>query len=348
VKKSLLHSTYKKIAVTASAVAVAVFCFSCGKVEKYAKHFFALDTVIDVTVYSKSSRAKTDIDSLEVLMHRIEDALSISRAESEIYRINHRIDSTVVVSDTLKKILSVCRSEFARSMGLFDVTVEPLKLIYGLESHQSQNHVPTARELDSVRTLIGFGRIRFVSDSILIIPAGMHLDFGGIAKGYVLIESQRFLKSKGYTQFLVNAGGDLIAIGMKPNGLQWNIGVQHPRNSAVLIATLSVNDHCVFTSGDYERCFVVNGKRYHHLFNPLTGIPGAYNMSATVVGDDPLITDAVVKTVFLMPPKEALSFLLSRNMQGFLIDSTGTGWASEGLRQTLHADSTLRVIYCDK
>jgi FAD:protein FMN transferase len=341
VKKSLRPSICRRRFIILAALLLA----SCWGARKHEAHFIAFDTGIDVTVYSRSARVDEDIDSLHSLFSRIEDKLSISRPDGEICRINARRDSVIVVSDTLKAILKVCRSEFAQSGGLFDVTVEPLKFLYGLESHQTVNHVPTQHELDSVMTNVGFARVRFLSDSILVIPARMHLDFGGIAKGYVLIESRRFLKSRGYSRFMVNAGGDLIAEGTKPDGHPWLIGIQNPRESQNLVATLSVADHCVFTSGDYERCFIKNGRRYHHLFDPRTGLPGSCNTSSTVIGADPLVTDAVVKIAFLMPAEKAIDYLASRGMPGLIIDSSGTGWASASLKPVLKADSSFTVKY---
>jgi len=131
------HCSCRSLGVRNSPVRIAspVLCIGA----KHTKHFSALDTVISVTLYSASSRADKDLDSLAALFSQLEDSLSISKPESEIYRINHRTDSMVTVNGTLCRILSVCGSEFARSKGLFDVTVEPLKLLYGLESHQKEN-----------------------------------------------------------------------------------------------------------------------------------------------------------------------------------------------------------------
>ena len=329
----------------ALVVGIGLALTGCARVEKHARHFYGLDTGIDVTVYSASPRAEADIDSFEALVTRLEDSLSISRQTSEIWRINHRADSQVTISGAFAPIIAACRREFTASDGLFDVTVEPFKLLYGLESHQRENRVPSQREIDSALTLTGFGRVRFVSDSVFVMPQGMHFDFGGIAKGYVLKETTAFFRKKGHTSFLVNLGGDLTTFGGKPSNDPWVIGIQDPRDSVNLIATLAFATGCVFTSGDYERCFIVNGKRYHHLFNPKTGVPGSLNMSATATGQDPLAVDAAVKTAFLMPAEQALGYLASRNMQGFIIDSTKTGWASAGLRQALSPNLGFVVNY---
>jgi thiamine biosynthesis lipoprotein len=332
VKKSLLLSTSRRFGF----LFLAALLSSCISQKKFTRHFAALDTVISVTVYSSSSRTDEDLDSLQALIARLEDSLSISKAESEICRINRRTDSMVIVNAMVSRILSVCRSEFAKGSGLFDVTVEPLKFLYGLESHQKeQYHVPSPQELSAALTNIGFGRIRFISDSVLVMPPGMHFDFGGIAKGYVLTQAQRFLAAKGQRSFLVNGGGDLITCGTKPDRQRWSIGIQDPRRPDSLVATLACTTGCVFTSGDYERCFISGGKRYHHLFDPRTGLPGWHNMSATVVGSDPLQVDAIVKTAFLMPAQQALQYLSSRGLQGFMIDSAKVGWASAGLKGVL-------------
>ncbi|HUI90924.1 MAG TPA: FAD:protein FMN transferase [Chitinivibrionales bacterium] len=340
-KKSLLRLTCSAAVLFGIGAALA----GCARVEKHARHFFGLDTGIDVTVYSASSRAEADIDSFEALTGRLEDMLSISKQSSVIWRINHRPDSLASVSAAFSPIIAACRKEYALSGGLFDVTVEPFKTLYGLESHQRENHVPSQAEIDSVLALTGFGRVRFVSDSVLVLPRGMHFDFGGIAKGFVLREATKFFSERGHASFLVNLGGDLVAYGTKPSNEPWVIGIQDPRDSVNLIATLSFTGGCVFTSGDYERCFIVNGKRYHHLFDPKTGKPGSLNMSATVTGRDPLAVDAAIKTAFLMPAEKALEYLSTRNMLGFLIDSTKTGWASAGLKQSLTPNPGFVVNY---
>ncbi len=296
--------------------------------------------MISVTLYSLSPHAEADLDSVQALFSRLEDTLSISKPASGVFLINHRSDSQVEARGAVRAIMSACRKEFALSHGLFDVTVEPLKTLYGLESHQNNAyHVPTPKELFGALEKIGFGRIRFLSDSVFVMPPGMHLDFGGIAKGYILTQAEQFLLGRGEENFLINAGGDLVTCGKKPSGDRWAIGIQDPRNPGGLFATLACTTGCVFTSGDYERCFVAGNVRYHHLFDPATGKPGRLNMSATVVGANPLEADAVVKTAFLLPAQDALRYLASRGLMGLIVDSAKIGWASNGLKNALTADS---------
>jgi thiamine biosynthesis lipoprotein len=329
-----------------SIAAVTGICLCSVPQKKFESHIFALDTVIDVTLYTQSSHAaQHDLDSLETMIMHLDTLLSISAPAGDIYRINHRRDSIVVLNRPVRDIMQICRREWQQSGGLFDITVAPLKYLYGLEAHQESHHVPAQSELDSCLRIIGFNKIRFVNDSTLVLPQGLTLDFGGIGKGYIMQQIQQFLRGKGYTSFLINIGGDILINGSRPNGSAWNIGIRDPRNDQELSAQVRVKNTDVFTSGDYERYFMGNGIRYHHLFNPQTGQPSRCNRSVTVIGNNPLVVDAVVKAAFIMQAPGALSYLASRNMQGCVIDSIGGVWISIGLKQQITVDSGVAVQY---
>ena len=321
-----------------------ILCLCAHGAHKTVLRFFALDTVIDITVYSDAPQVHRDLDSLQHMVNALDTQLSISETLSGVYRINHRNDSLQTITGPLKTIMSICRSEWKLSGGLFDITVEPLKYLYGLESHQKTHHVPTRRELDSAVAHIGFDRINFINDSTIKLAKGTCIDLGGIAKGYVLNRAGQFLKARGYESFLINTGGDLMVGGTKPSGEPWRIGIQDPRSEQELIAQLKVAQSSVFTSGDYERFFIENNRRYHHLFDPKTGLPGLLNRSATVVGDDPLAIDPAVKAAFLMPADDAIAYLATRNMRGFIIDSSGGIWASKGLKPVLSLSDSSKAV----
>ena len=316
----------------------------CFFQDKYERHFFAFDTAIDITLYS-SNNPSLIIDSLEHVIVNLDSLLSISNPESDIWKVNHRHGPVVRVRPFTASIARFCETECDSSKGLFDITVAPLKFLYGLESHQTAHHVPTNVELDSVRRFIGCGRVYVLGDSALMLDSGVTIDFGGIAKGYLLALAKDILVHAGEAQFLINLGGDLIAWGDKPDGKPWNVGIQHPRIDSSLIATLSVRSTCVFTSGDYERYFVENGVRYHHIFDPRTCVPGRKNQSATVVGPDPMLSDASVKIAFLLDAPDALGYLRLRGLEGIIVDSTGKTWASSGLKTVLQPSEAVTVEY---
>jgi thiamine biosynthesis lipoprotein len=329
-----------RIPLTAACIPLLFFSF-CSGPRTHFRQFFAFDTLIAITLSGcDNATARHAIDTLVSIASDLERRYSISDTNSEIFKINNRSDSTVRISPELDTLLRFCEKQWKESGGLFDVTVGPLKSLYGLGSHDSANRVPTASELDSVRGLIGFGRMRFAGDSALVLQKGLRLDLGGIVKGFYLARVRETLDGLGIRNSLVNAGGDLCASGARPDGGPWVIGIKDPRRSDSLLGVLRVSGKAVFTSGDYERFFIADGVRYHHLFDPATGIPGRRNRSATVVGDDPRIIDAAVKVAFLLPADSALNYLRVQGLPGLMVDSSGAISWSAGLGDMLELFDT--------
>jgi thiamine biosynthesis lipoprotein len=321
-----------------------LFVCGCDQVHKYQRRFFALDTIIDAIICSRKDPSPL-FDSLEKLISKTDSSLSISNPKSDIWKINHRQSPIVHLDSSTVSIIRFCKSECDSSGNLFDITVAPLKYLYGLESHQTVEHVPSQRELDSVRQFIGCNHLNVLDDSTIMIDSGVTVDLGGIAKGYLFNKIKSFFEKSGEEQYMVNLGGDLIAWGKKPDGSRWNVGIEHPRKKGSMIGSIAVSNTCVFTSGDNERFFIKDGVRYHHLFNPKTGMPSRKNQSSTVICDNPVLADISVKVAFLKDAPNAIDYLKSRNMAGVIVDSTGAVWASTQLKGTLKPDSGIAVIY---
>lgn len=285
------------------------------------------------------------MDSLEMAVRALESLMSISDLKSDISKINNRTGPCVLVRPLTARIARFCTAECDSSKGFFDVTVAPLKYLYGLESHQKKNHVPDAAELDSVLRFIGCGRMRVLGDTAVLLDSGTTLDFGGIAKGYMLAMARDIFTGAGIKSFLVNLGGDLIGWGTKPGNNPWNVGIQNPRCDSLMLATFKITNTCMFTSGDYERFFIENGVRYHHLFDPHTGIPARKNQSATVIGPSPELDDVCVKVAFFMNAPDALAYLKARSLQGIIVDSAGRAWISAGLKDRLQVADGVKTEY---
>jgi FAD:protein FMN transferase len=326
------------------ALFTAAVSSGCSSDHKYKRRFFAFDTAVDITLFSSNDPSAL-LDSLERLALGLDSLLSISNPAGDVWKVNHRHGPVVRVRRLTASMAAFCETECDSSSGLFDITVAPLKFLYGLESHQTTHHVPTKAELDSVRRFIGCGRFRVLGDSALVLDSGVTIDFGGIAKGFLLTRSKEFLVLAGKQRFLINLGGDLIAWGEKPDAKPWNVGIQHPRVDSSLIGTVSVRGTCIFTSGDYERYFVDDGVRYHHIFDPRTGVPGRKNQSVTVVGKDPVRSDASVKVAFLLDAADALDYLKRHALEGIVVDSSGRVWASAGLKNAVAFSPGVTVTY---
>ncbi|HAJ80373.1 MAG TPA: hypothetical protein DCO75_11450 [Fibrobacteres bacterium] len=331
----------------ALAVSCSLFCLTlfCGQSErKYSSTYFSLDTKIDVTVYSFKNPSLL-LDSFGLMVAQYDSSISISNPKSDIWKINHRINSGVHVRPFTVSMLSFCIDQAGLSGGLFDITVAPLKYLYGLESHQTTHTVPTQAQLDSVRRFIGIKHLRIMDDTTVFIDSGVTIDLGGIAKGFLLEKTQKLFIDAGYNKFMVNLGGDLVVWDKKPGNRLWNVGIRYPRNGDMNMAVLPASNTCVFTSGDDERYFVKDGIIYHHLFNPLTACPGRKNRSSTVIYPDPVIADVAVKVSFLMDAPLALEYLAGKKIPGIIVDSTGVIWASKSLKPVIKPDSTMTINY---
>lgn len=235
---------------------------------------------------------------------RLEDVLSEFRPHTEVSRINAAagVDSVVVSEDTWR--VTERALHYARlSDGAFDPTWAALRSVWSFRDGSS---VPspalvreraslvdwTAVEMDRTRRAVGLRR------------RGMAIGFGGIAKGYALDRMRAILLAESVRDFVLYSGGQVLAEGTR-DGRPWRVGVQHPRRSEELVATLSVTGRSVSTGGDYEHCFIRDGRRYHHVLDPRTGWPVEHTSSVTVVSDSALDADALDTALFVLSPERA-------------------------------------------
>lgn len=201
--------------------------------------------------------------------------------------------------------------ELARlSNGIFDPTVGPLVKLWGVNT--SRAHVPAAAEIAAARSLINWRDVVMDESqkTIFLKRPGMKLDVGGVGKGYAADEMVRMLSARGVQSAMVDLGGNIFAMGSHPGGGPWKIGIQNPdapRNAYFGIAT--VINKTVVTSGVYERFFMKDGKRYHHIMDTRTGEPVENKlMSVTVITDKSFDADGVTLTMLSLGPVEGLKF----------------------------------------
>ncbi len=204
------------------------------------------------------------------------------------------------------------------SQGCFDITVAPLSRLWGFRSGEFR--VPSVQERLAALARVGMDKIRILPGG-LDIPENMELDWGGIAKGYGLDRASQAVMALGVSRGFINAGGDLFCWGMNPSGRPWQIGVKEPRGSGYL-GVLSLSGSGAATTGDYQRYFMQDGIRYHHVFDPRTGLPAPGHQSVTVVGPETGVCDALSTALFVSESPEEI--LVNFPEYGaFLVDSEG-------------------------
>jgi thiamine biosynthesis lipoprotein len=166
----------------------------------------------------------------------------------------------------------------------------------------------------------------------------MSFDTGGIAKGYAADKAVETLKALGISSGLVAIAGDIRAFGSKPDGSPWTIGIRNPRGAEAnddVMATLELSDEAVSTSGDYERFFMREGVRYHHILDPRTGYPARENISVTVVAPEAVFTDGFSTGVFVMGPEKGLQLLETLGYEGIIVGHDGKMFLTKAMEERI-------------
>jgi thiamine biosynthesis lipoprotein len=288
---------------------------SCAAEERDT--FFAMDTVVELTAVGGEG-------ALAAARRAVEEVASWADCYApgaELYRLNRSAGGGVVrVSPELADALKVALEVAEKSGGAFDPTVLPLIEAYGFNGEERR--VPDDAEIAGILPRVDYRRVGLVGDEVHI-PAGTALDLGGVAKGYAVDRALGAMEEAGAGAGLVNIGGDIAVFGERPDGVPWTIGVQHPRAPGELFAVLELKGGAVATSGDYERYFVVDGVRYHHILDPRTGRPARGLVSVTVTAPSCVLADAYATAVFVLGPERGMELLEADDiLEGLLISET--------------------------
>jgi thiamine biosynthesis lipoprotein len=298
---------------------ILVYCRGCtDKPQEYTGERFIMDTLVSVKVYSCDPqigpRALQEAFDQFSRIANLTDRFAVKNMPdpeiSDIYRVNKNagIKPVIVSNDTLTMLEQ--SSYFAdQCNGVFDVTIGPLMDLWGFG--QNQYRIPSDQELQTSIALLGYKRIVIdkAARTVFLPEKGMEIDLGGIAKGYATDMAVSKLRKLGIKSAIINAGGSIYALGSKPDGSPWLAGIQDPRNKNRIIAVLKIRNCAVATTGDYERYFIKNGVRYHHILNPFTGQPARNVISTTVVASNATEADALSTMLFLLGPVAGMELI---------------------------------------
>jgi len=216
-------------------------------------------------------------------------------------------------------LLAHARSCFEQSDGLFDITSGLLRKAWDFTS----GRVPDAQEIEQLLPHIGFDKLE-ITRSRLIMPTGMEIDFGGIVKEYAADSLARMARNLGIESGLVNLGGDFAVIGQMPGGHPWPVGIVHPDKKENLMARLTLNQGGLASSGDYERFFLHEGKRYSHLLNPKTGWPSDGLRAVSVAAELCTLAGTTATIAMLKPEAEGIAWLQELGLDHVYMTADGT------------------------
>ena len=301
---------------------------ACGVLTKaevaHESSIFAMDTYMSFRVHGDESL----LDEAEDIVRALEAELSVSDMESAIYEIN----STVSVSLSevgyvlLSEALELCKA----TGGALDVTIYPVVKAWGFTT--GEYRVPDGAELGSLLELVDYTKVELSQDGTVTLPRGVMLDLGGVAKGYAGRLIRERLMEGGVTSALLNLGGNVQAVGSKPDGSPWRVGIKDPAGDGN-VCVLEISDMAVVTSGGYERYFEQDGKTYWHIIDPATGAPaGSGLVSVSVIGEDGLLCDGLSTALFVMGLAEAADFWRSRDdFEAVFVTDGGGVFITQGL-----------------
>lgn len=263
---------------------------------------------------------------------RIDAEMSTYRTDSQISLVNRRASlAPVAVSDELAGLIGHALELSEASHGAFDISYESVGYLYDFRARLR----PSDAEIGAGLPAIDYRQIALDAEArtIRFGREGMRINLGGIAKGHAVERAAALLRSAGVEHALLNAGGDTRVLGDR-RGSPWIVGIRHPRLDATVVTRLALVDEAISTSGDYERFFEEDGRRYHHILNPATGRPSEGILSATVVGPDATYTDGLSTTVFVLGVADGLALIETlADYEAVIVDANGELSYSSGLAE---------------
>ena len=283
-------------------------------------------------------RALFDAATAEIV--RLEKLMTTWDPASEVSQVNAAAGTQPVhVSPETFDVIREALHASEISDGTFDITFETLHGLWKFDQDLDP-HPPTAAAVRAQLKYLGYRHVKLdaAASTVFLDESHVRIGLGGIAKGYAVDHASKVLLDGGVTSFYAQAGGDLYARGMKPDGSPWVAGIRDPRGPADdYFATMPVSDHAFSTAGDYERSYVVGGKRYHHIIDPRTGYPATASRSVTIWAPNAFIADEIDDSVFILGPARGLALVESLDGVGaVIVDDKNHVWTSKRLEGLVH------------
>ena len=323
-------------------ILVIALCSACGPAQPSSSEVvehscFAMNTYI--TMQASGADAARVLNETEALILELEGLFSVTEEGSELYALNHSDGQLQTVSAEMEELLSFALEIAEETAGALDPTIYPLLTAWGFTTENRQ--VPEQEEIQTLLEQVDYTRIRMVDDTVTV-PSGMALDLGAVAKGYTGDQAAAYIKEQGITSALINLGGNVQAVGTKPDGSPWRIGLRDPFSEGN-VGTLTVENCAVVTSGGYQNYFMgEDGQVYWHILDPATGYPARTGLaSVTVVAPEGVKCDALSTALFVMGLDGALDYWRAHgDFELILITEDREIYLTPGLEDTFALNST--------
>lgn len=300
-----------------------------GTAERLSGVGFYFDTVVTLTLYGAPAELMPQI---WMACERYENLLSKTVEGSDVQRVNASHGEPVAVDPETYDILKRAKEISALTGGAFSVTIAPLSAQWDFTN--GTNRMPTDEERLAALPLVDDEKLVLGEDGTVTLPEGMEIDLGGIAKGYIADRIADMVRGKVHGATL-SFGGNVYALGLKPDGTVFNLGIQDPDGATgSSIAVVQATDISLVTSGIYERCFFIGDTRYHHILDPQTGLPSDSDLASVSILDvSSMDADALATACVVLGSEKAKALLEAQCLDGVLILRDGTILTTEGLEE---------------
>lgn len=336
------------------AILGALLLVSCREVPSTHRDWAAMDCNFAATLHGQGRiPPEAALDSIQRMTHRFDTLLTDYNPRGPLSILRGRKGDTVRPDLRIVEILRGALPAMAASRGSLDIGLHDLKAVWGLDA--ADPRVPDSASIDAaLRRRFGTDSVDRARAPLEILPDGrvvlhvdsLPIDLGGIAKGWVVDRMSDWLVSQGYPVHLIQGGGEIVVHGRKAAGA-WKLGVKNPRATEQIVGSIALDSSgAVSTSGDYERFFLLDGVRYHHLFDPATGRPSRNGVaSATLLCSTSAQCDLWSKPMFLLGPRRGkaladslgIRVLWIREVPGGLCGVQSDGWGKKLWRDSLVA-----------
>jgi FAD:protein FMN transferase len=311
-----------------------------GPPEIIARSKPLLHTFVEIKAWGNNADATIEEAFSE--MERVNSLLNTYDPGSDVSHINQQAGGAPVplspeTMEALKRAVFFC----SITGGALDITVGPLLKLWGFgrDDVGLSGSEPDAQTIRRAKSRVNYREIELVETPMAgtvqrtgrLAKKGMWIDVGSFSKGFVADKAMAVLKKRGIQNALVITGGTVCALGKKPDGTHWQVGVQHPRKQGGLLTVISLQNSSTSTSGDYENFYKKNGKRRTHIIDPRSGMPVLYMQSVSVIAPDGMTSDALSTALFVLGPEQGMRVVESlRGVEALIVSEGGKISCSKG------------------
>ncbi|OIP98622.1 MAG: hypothetical protein AUK35_10320 [Zetaproteobacteria bacterium CG2_30_46_52] len=329
-----------RLAICLGCCLSLVACQLHSKADTKETHFL-LGTIVDFTVYSDNQEiAAVAITDAAAQMRQVEAMFTTyGETKNTVKTFNAaQVFTPVQLDAPVDALLQQSLSLMQNYQGSFDPALGQLSLAWGFSTGEAHLHALPSAQVQALLDKSGGVFVQRVGKGLWQkTKPGVWLDFGAIAKGYAIDMGIQTLQKHGVTSAIINAGGDMRIMGSHGKN-PWKIAIRHPRKVTSLGWLEVRGDNSIVTSGDYERFFIEDGQRYHHILDPKTGYPSSASMSVTVLAPTATLADAVSTAMFVWGPKKGLPTIENTaGLEALWLDANAKLVISSGLVPIFHA-----------